>query len=423
MPATQNLHTTNNTLSLQEMQIRQERCQKNLLALCPEADGLLVFHRPTIYYLSGTLGKGMLWLPKKGEALLFIRKGLERAKLESPHIPAVNYRSFREVPKMLAGPAGKGQRIHTIAVDKSFVPWDMAERLQKTMPDINFVNGDIAIRRSRAVKTPLEIQIMRVAGKAHHTILSSLLPARIHPGMTELKIANIYMNLCMEMGHNTPLRMSAFGEELYMGAVSAGANGAYPSYYDGPVGLKGAHPASPFWGNADVVWEKNSLLTIDMGFGYNGYSTDKTSIYFSGPQNALPTLAKEAQTCCQEIENALAKRLKPGAIPCELWAASQKMAEQAGFADGYMGTGGNRVAFVGHGIGLCIDEWPVLASRFDTPLEEGMVIALEPKITLPNHACRAEQALAMVGTENTYVVTPSGGQSLTGPAENIICVG
>ena len=411
------------TLSLQEMQIRQERCQKNLMALSPEADGLLIFHRPTIYYLTGTLGKGMVWLPRKGKALLFVRKGLERATRESPHTHATSYRSFRELPNMLAEATGREQKIDTIAVDKNFLPWDIAERLQKSMPGISFVNGDTVIKRSRAVKTPLEIQTMRVAGKAHHTVLTSLLPARIHPGMTEMEIARIYMDLCMELGHNTPLRMSAFGEELYMGAVAAGANGAYPSYYDGPVGLRGAHPATPFLGHATTVWEKDSLLTIDMGFGYNGYSTDKTNIFFGGPEKALPAQAREAQACCLEIENTLARHLLPGALPCSLWATSQKMAKQAGFSDGYMGMGSNKVAFVGHGIGLCIDEWPVLASRFDTPLEEGMVIALEPKITLcQSGSGAAPSAWAMVGTENTYVVTASGGQSLTGPAEDIICL-
>ena len=410
---------SDDTLWPKELQTRQERCRKNLLDLCPEAKGLLVFHRPMIYYLTGTLGKGMVWLPSEGQPLLLLHKGLDRAREDSPHIPAAAYRSFRELPTLLAESTENWSRSGTIAVDKNFLPWAMAERLQKSLPDMRFASGDTAIRRTRAVKTPFEIEVMQFAGKAHHTILTSLLPARIQPGMTEMEIARIYMNLCMEMGNNTPLRMSAFGEELYIGAVAAGANGGHASYYDGPVGLKGAHPASPFLGNASTVWEENSLLTLDLGFGYNGYSTDKTSIYFSGSQTALPTFASDAQACCVDIENSLARGLMPGAIPCELYAASLKMADAAGFGAGYMGAGGNKVAFVGHGIGLCIDEWPVLASRFDTPLEEGMVIALEPKITLtgPDGAC-----FGMVGTENTYVVTATGGKSLTGPAEGIICV-
>ncbi|MBU0909594.1 MAG: M24 family metallopeptidase, partial [Proteobacteria bacterium] len=81
---------------------------------------------------------------------------------------------------------------------------------------------------------------------------------------------------------------------------------------------------------------------------------------------------------------------------------------------GFMGLGKNKVGFVGHGIGLAIDEYPVLARGFDLPLEQGMVLAVEPKIGIP--------AVGMVGVENTFVVTEHGGRSLTGDQFTIICV-
>jgi Xaa-Pro aminopeptidase len=79
-----------------------------------------------------------------------------------------------------------------------------------------------------------------------------------------------------------------------------------------------------------------------------------------------------------------------------------------------MALGGNKVGFVGHGIGLALDETPVIAKGFDAPLEEGMVIALEPKLGIPG--------FGMVGLENTFEVTASGGRSLTGDATAILCV-
>lgn len=71
-----------------------------------------------------------------------------------------------------------------------------------------------------------------------------------------------------------------------------------------------------------------------------------------------------------------------------------------------MGLGHNKVNFVGHGIGLAIDKHPVLANGFDLPLEEDMTVILEPKIGLPG--------IGMVGTENTFEVTPEGGKASTG---------
>ena len=79
-----------------------------------------------------------------------------------------------------------------------------------------------------------------------------------------------------------------------------------------------------------------------------------------------------------------------------------------------MGLGRNKVSFVGHGIGLAIDEYPALTKGFDRLLEEGMVLAVEPKMGIPG--------VGMVGVENTFEVTAKGGKSLTGEKYEIICV-
>lgn len=77
-----------------------------------------------------------------------------------------------------------------------------------------------------------------------------------------------------------------------------------------------------------------------------------------------------------------------------------------------MGFGNHQVKFLGHGIGLWIDETPVIAEGFDEPLEEGMVFALEPKKGILD--------VGLVGIENTFVVTPQGGRSLTGKNKGLL---
>jgi Xaa-Pro aminopeptidase len=79
-----------------------------------------------------------------------------------------------------------------------------------------------------------------------------------------------------------------------------------------------------------------------------------------------------------------------------------------------MALGGNKVRFIGHGIGLAIDEYPVIAKGFDAPLEAGMLFAVEPKIGIPG--------FGMVGVENTFEVTLEGGRCLTGSRFDIVCV-
>jgi Xaa-Pro aminopeptidase len=79
-----------------------------------------------------------------------------------------------------------------------------------------------------------------------------------------------------------------------------------------------------------------------------------------------------------------------------------------------MGFGDRRAGFLGHGVGLQIDEMPVLAAGFDEPLAAGMVLALEPKKGIPG--------VGMVGLEDTFVVTPAGGRSLTGTHPGLLLV-
>ncbi|MBW2489477.1 MAG: aminopeptidase P family protein, partial [Deltaproteobacteria bacterium] len=91
--------------------------------------------------------------------------------------------------------------------------------------------------------------------------------------------------------------------------------------------------------------------------------------------------------------------------------AAQK-AEQEGLADFFMGYGEGQVKFIGHGIGLEIDEYPIISSRFEGQLENGMVLALEPKFVFPQ--------TGVVGLEDDYVMTAEGLKRLTLTDQSLI---
>jgi Xaa-Pro aminopeptidase len=103
--------------------------------------------------------------------------------------------------------------------------------------------------------------------------------------------------------------------------------------------------------------------------------------------------------------------LKPGVIPSEIYRTIMAGLDPE-FQKNFMGFGDRRVKFLGHGIGLWIDETPVIAEGYNEPLEEGMVLALEPK--------KGIKDVGLVGIENTFVVTPQGGRSLTGKSKGLI---
>jgi Xaa-Pro dipeptidase len=153
------------------------------------------------------------------------------------------------------------------------------------------------------------------------------------------------------------------------------------------------------------------LVFADIGCGIDGYQTDKTLVYsFGRPQ---PEPVAQAHRRCFELERHIASMLKPGAIPSEIYATVMRELEPE-FLENFMGCGNRRVRFLGHGVGLQIDELPVIAEGFDEPLSEGMVLAIEPK--------KGIFGVGMVGSENTYLVTPQGGRSLTGQSPGLSVV-
>ncbi len=396
-----------------ELKERQERFRNILQHKLPQAGGMLIFSRMNIYYFTGTYAIGILWFPAEGEPVLLVRKGIERAAIESPNLAAAMYRSYSDLPKILQASATPLSQ--TIAVEESGLTWHFGQNLVKKLPNHNFIAGDSLLQRTRSLKSSWEVEKLRQAGKKHYEAMCITLPTKIEAGMSEYEISRIIWEIFFDGEHSGAIRMSAMGEETFLGHVSAGANSAYPSYYNGPLGVKGVHPSAAHMGDANSHWLEGHVLAIDVGFVWQGYHTDKTQLYFAGTKENLPAQAIEAQQCTLEIQEELAKMLKPGNIPQELYKKSLYMAEQAGFAENYMGAGSNKVPFVGHGIGLHVDEWPVLAKSYTEPLEEGMVLAIEPKITMPHLA----PSIGMLGVENTFIVTKNGGLSLTTKTTNL----
>jgi Xaa-Pro aminopeptidase len=400
------------TIPVQELALRYGRCRRLLAEFAPEASGLLVFARTAIYYLSGTLGMGCLWLPREGEPLLLLRKGEGRAALEAPGVKVATYRSYKDLPGLAAAagvPFGK-----TIAVDMAGLTWQLGQMLAGRLPEHAFVSGDQTLAVAQSLKSEWELAVLRSCGERHHTSLYHVMPKLVKPGMTEREIAHLSWAVFYELGHQGVLRMSAPGEECFLGHVSAGDSGNYPSSFNGPLGLRGEHPAVPLMGYAGKVWNLGEPLGLDIGFQLEGYHTDKTQLYWAGPKSSVPAGVQAAHDFCIDVQNWAAEALKPGARVSDIWAHCLAWAEKAGFAEGFMGLGANKVPFLGHGIGLAIDGWPAIAKGFDRPVERGMVFALEPKMGIPG--------VGMVGVENTFEVTDAGARCITGDAYDMLCV-
>lgn len=404
------MNNMDNKTPTKEINHRWKRYRDLLHKYLPKADGAFIFSRLNIFYFTGTFANGVLWLPKDGDPILFCRRGVERAEIETPIKNIIQFHSYGNIEQTFEdlGVTLPSQ----VATEMNGLSWSLSNSLTKHLPNIEFVHGDNIIALTRAKKSEWELKILRRAGEKHNKCLTKLLPSFLHEGISELEISHKISDLFYSEGHLGVLRMNAFGEEVFMGHIAVGESANYPSVFNGPVGLRGAHPAVPFMGSSKIKWDSGMPLTIDNGFTLAGYQTDKTQIYWIGNPKSIPENMQIAHNFCVEMQAIIAEQLCPGIVPSQLWNQCVDLAVKSPWNNGFMGIGKNKVSFVGHGIGLAIDEYPALAKGFDLPLEVGMVLAIEPKIGIPG--------IGMVGTENTFEVTHSGGKSITGNNYEII---
>ncbi len=399
-------------IPLEELRSRWERLRNILMKMQPESRGIMLLSRVHIYWASGHFGSGVFWLPLEGEPFLFIRKGIERARIESPIKNILPYRSYSDIKAHLLD--GGAPLPEVFSVEMGGISWSLGLLFNRKFSSHTLLSGDEVISRARSVKSPWEIEKLSLAGKRHFEGIYKRTPHGIRPLMSEREMAIVIFNIFFDLGHCGVIRMQGMGEELFMGHVCAGDSGNYPTCFNGPVGARGIHPAIPHFGYAGKIWKPGEVLMVDTVFSLEGYLTDKSQVFFAGKESQLPEEVRRAQETCLEIQSQCASMLRPGNTPSDLYLFAIEKAKKEGIEDGFMGIGGNKVPFIGHGIGLYLDEWPPIARGFNEPLEENMVIALEPKVGI--------EGIGMVGVENTFVVTPEGGRSLTGDRFDIICV-
>jgi Xaa-Pro aminopeptidase len=203
-----------------------------------------------------------------------------------------------------------------------------------------------------------------------------------------------------------------FQSEMGVGLFCFGESSLYPTSFDGPGGSYGMGPAVPLIGSRERKLTRGDLVFVDLGCGVEGYHTDKTMTYVFGAPPAAAVRAAQEQ--CVAIQNQVADMLRPGAVPSRIYSTVMDSLSPE-FLRNFMGFGSRQARFLGHGVGLQVDELPVIAKGFDDPLQEGMVFAVEPK--------KGIEGVGMVGIENTFVVTSEGGRSLTGSHAGLLRVG
>lgn len=362
-------------------------------------DGCLLTNGINLFYTTGHIYSGYFYLPAEGEPWYFVKRP---NGLVGEHV--VYLRKPEQLPDLFRE-NGLSMPQHLL-LEADELTYSDYTRLQSIFQPQTTGNATALLRQIRRVKTPWEIEQTRLCARRHEAVYQEI-PACFRPGMTDLEF-QYEIELRMRK-HGSLGLFRAFGPnmDIYMGSILAGPNAETPSPFDFALGGGGMDASCPLGANGTPL-EEGMAIMVDMAGNYTPYMTDMTRVYSVGK---LSDEAYRAHEVSRRIHQETEAAARPGVACTDLYQLALHIVEEEGLASYFMGTK-QQAKFVGHGVGLQINELPVLTPRSKEILEENMIFALEPKFVLPG--------IGAVGVENTYLVTAQGCEKLTHASEEII---
>jgi Xaa-Pro aminopeptidase len=367
-------------------------------------DGALIVHHTNLFYLSGTSQSCHLFIPRSGNPLLMVRKSYQRALRESPIEQIVEVQSLKSIPGILQG---KGFELETLGLELDVMPYNTWQFYKKIFGNANLIDISDQVKKIRMIKSEYEIGLLQGACAVLDQVFADV-PAMVRAGMTEIELASLFEAGMRRRGYAGCSKMRAFNQDFFLGNLTAGASGAVPSYFDGPVGGNGLTPANNPHGAGWKTIGPGEIIYIDYTCVINGYTADGARMFVLG---SVSESLQQAHRAALTILERITAMIKPGAICEDIYEQAVALAQEMGLQDHFMGIGNDRVRFIGHGVGLELDEYPIFAKGMKMSLAPGMTFALEPKFVFPEGA---------IGTENTYALKADGLRVLTHAPQDII---
>ena len=376
-----------------EIDLRVNRICEKLAASGIEA--MLVSSNANLYYISGRVFSGYAYIDTtRSEITYFVKRpvGLQGENVKYIRKPEQISELLPVLPK-------------NIALELDSLTVNDYNRLSKVFAGCEIKDASSILRYLRSVKTDYEIAKMKECGVRHDEAYRHI--HKIYrEGMSDIELQiEIERQLRLD-GSLGIFRIHGESMELFMGNVICGDNADAPSPYDFAMGGAGLDESLPVGCNGTVI-KPGMTVMVDMCGNFNGYMTDMTRVFYVGK---LDDLAKKAHETSIAIHHRLVQEAKPGVQASRLYEIALEITREAGLEDFFMGHK-QKAGYIGHGVGIEVNEAPVLAPRSREILEMGNVIALEPKYVIPH--------VGAVGVESTYVVTENGLECITNFPEEI----
>jgi Xaa-Pro dipeptidase len=369
-------------------------------------DAAIIVQNADLFYFTGTTQSGCLYVPAQGQPIYMARKEFSRARMESGLKEVIPFGSMREIPGLLSQYGYPEPK--RIGMELDVLPVNFFERYKMVYPNAEYLDATPLIRQVRMIKSHYEIHLMKDAADQVHRVWQRA-GEIIREGATDLEIAAELEYTARKDGHQGLVRMRNFNSELFYAQIFSGTDSAVPAYADSPLGGLGLNPSFGQGAGLKRV-EHNEPVIIDFVGCVDGYLVDQTRIFAIGGISDRLRKGYDDMLAVQRLMTGIAV---PGANWSAIYEECLSLAVDLGYADSFMGAKGSQVSFIGHGLGIEIDEYPLIARGFkEMTLEEGMVFAFEPKAVFPGEGA--------IGIENTFYLSNDGLKQLTYSSEELI---
>lgn len=362
-------------------------------------DAVVIASNANVFYTTGRFFRGYVYIPAEGDPVWFVVRPLVYEKDDN----IVEIRKPELIPAELEKLRMRMPEV--IGFEFDDLTYSDVSRLVAVFPEAAHVNCSGVMRDARMVKTPYELQQMRNDGIRHSEAYRGITHC-FRKDMTDVEFQIEIERILRLEGCLGYTRTSGNLMEINMGSVIAGDNADAPGPYEFTMGGSGVDPSLPVGANGTTMRYGETVM-VDVCGAFNGYQTDMTRVWRIGE---IPDIAYKAHECSRNILRECERMAIPGSKVANLYDRAIEIARGEGLDQYFMGHS-QQAPFIGHGVGIQLNELPVATSRSKHLFKENMTIALEPKFVIPH--------VGAVGVENTYIVTGDGLECITNFPEDI----
>ena len=376
--------------------------------------GVFIQHPVDLYYFSGGRQNSTLFVPARGSKaskenggdgpVLMVRRSLSRAKYEAGEDNSPF--EIVQFPRMKILVEFLQQRGVEQAPALQFgeIPFDFASRFTSILSSLGVCKDATSIiHQIREIKSQWEVQQMKASAQIQAKMFEAV-ESKLKLGVTELELVAAAEEVSRREGFGGNIQMRRFPLQCDRGVIVSGRAGGIPSFFDSAIGGTGPHPLSGMGSGFSKIKENQPIL-VDLVHVHRGYVVDKTRMFSVGKLSKIWYQRLEDMV---EVSETVVSSLGIGDDCSTAWEKGSQLAYQMGYEDNLMGMKPDQSKFLGHSVGLQLDESPVVARGFDRPLPVGGTMAIEPKVVYKEGS---------IGIEDTWIRDSEGLECITNSGE------